>query len=273
MKPKNQSSQKNLKSITILTLFFLFILYLILRPNFSPFQPIKIPHSLSICNKIPHSLSESLIHYATTKAIPIQNITEISVTWRVLEDLSPCNFLVFGLGLDSLMWASLNHGGRTVFLEESDGWMRLVKEQMPSLEMYHVVYDTKVTQAIQLLQIGKSKDCQTVSDPRYSKCPLALKNLPEEVYDTEWDLIMVDAPTAWDPTKPGRMKAIYTSGLLARNKRDGETHVFVHDIERAVENKFSRAFLCEGYEREEVGRLGHFVIPSHRSGFGRPFCP
>ncbi|KAI3446508.1 hypothetical protein Pfo_003173 [Paulownia fortunei] len=275
MKAKNQPSWMNLKSMIILSLFFLFVLYVILRPNFSTFQPIRrsYPSFLSICNKIPHSLSESLVQYTTTNRTPQQTFQEISVTWRVLDNMSPCNFLVFGLGLDSLMWASLNHGGRTIFLEEAEGWMTMVKKQVPSLEMYHVVYDTKVNQAEELLHTGKSKPCQTVGDPRFSRCPLALKNLPREVYDIEWDLIMVDAPTAYDDSKPGRMKAIYTAGLLAKNRRDGETHVFVHDINRNVENKFSMAFLCEAYRREEVGRLRHFIIPSHRTGFGRAFCP
>ncbi|KAK9929911.1 hypothetical protein M0R45_026980 [Rubus argutus] len=77
----------------------------------------------------------------------------------------------------------------------------------------------------------------TVSDPRFSKCQLALKNLPGDVYDMEWDLIMVDAPTG------------------------------------VVEDKFSKAFLCEGYFREQEGRIRHFTIPSHRTRLGRPFCP
>ncbi|VFQ69939.1 unnamed protein product [Cuscuta campestris] len=66
---------------------------------------------------------------------------------RVLERKSPCNFLVFGLGYDSLMWAALNQGGRTVFLEESDSWIDQIGSRFPSLQSYHVVYDTKVQRA------------------------------------------------------------------------------------------------------------------------------
>lgn len=112
-----------------------------------------------------------------------------------------------------------------------------------------------------------------VSDPRFSKCRLALKGFPADVYDVEWDLIMVDAPTGYHEVAPGRMTAIYTAGLMARNRESGETDVFVHDVDRVVEDKFSKAFLCEGYLKEQEGRIRHFVVPSHRTRLGRPFCP
>lgn len=278
MKSKNKHHSLLSRNLIILSLFFLFVLYVVLRSNLSSFQPIKsrpYPSFLSICNKLPLSLSESLVHYATTNRTLLQTFNEISITRKILESKSPCNFLIFGLGHDSLLWASLNHNGRTVFLEESIFWLAVVKTEMPSLEMYHVAYDTRVSQASELLIVGKSRPCQVVGDPRLSKCPLALKNLPSEVYETEWDLIMVDAPMAYMDTTPGRMTAIYTAGLLAKNRRDGESDVFVHDVDRRVEDEFSKAFLCEAYTREEVGRLRHFVIPSHRNTGGnyKPFCP
>ncbi|KAL6492779.1 Glucuronoxylan 4-O-methyltransferase 3 [Orobanche gracilis] len=172
------------------------------------------------------------------------------------------------------MWTSLNHGGRTVFLEEDGSWINQIKKQIPSLESYHVTYDTKRTQADELLETSnKQRECQEVIDPRFSKCRLALKGLPDEVYDMEWDLIMVDAPTGYIDDAPGRMSAIYTAGLMARNRETGETDVFVHDVDRVVEDKFSKALLCEGYLREQEGRIRHFTIPSHRARSGRPFCP
>lgn len=117
------------------------------------------------------------------------------------------------------------------------------------------------------------EDCKFVSDPRFSKCQLSLKGFPSEVYDIEWDLIMVDAPTGYHDDAPGRMSAIYTAGLMARNREEGETDLFVHDVDRVVEDKFSKAFLCEGYLREQEGRIRHFNIPSHRARQGRPYCP
>lgn len=225
------------------------------------------------CTKTPPSLAQALVHYATTNITPQQTYDEISVSLRVLAKKSPCNFLVFGLGHDSLMWTSLNHGGRTVFLEEDKAWIHQITQKLPTLEAFHVTYDTKVTQADNLMKLREEEECKAVTDPRSSKCELAHKGFPSEVYEVEWDLIMVDAPTGWHDEAPGRMSAIYTAGLMARNRESGETDVFVHDVDRVIEDRFSKAFLCEGYLTEQVGRLRHFTVPSHRARSGRPFCP
>ncbi|KAK2982195.1 hypothetical protein RJ640_024940 [Escallonia rubra] len=205
------------------------------------------------CTKIPPSLAQALIHYSTSTITPQQTLKEISVTSKVLEKKSPCNFLVFGLGHDSLMWSTLNYGGRTVFLEEDEAWIEQIKRRFPMLESYHVTYDSKVHQANNLMEVGKGPECTAIGDNRYSMCQLALKGLPDVVYETKWDLIMVDAPTGYYEEAPGRMSAIYTAGMMARNKKGKETDVFVHDVNRVVEDKFSMAFLCEGYLKKQEG--------------------
>ncbi|KAK3027698.1 hypothetical protein RJ639_041408 [Escallonia herrerae] len=271
--------------LILIGFFLLFLVFFILKSsshqNLSSVLSAKtttttcppLPLSTQACDKIPPSLSQALVHYATSNITPQQTFKEISVTLRVLEKKSPCNFLVFGLGHDSLMWTSLNHGGRTVFLEEDKSWIQQIMLKLPKLEAYHVVYDTNRTQADELLKVGMEEDCRVVGDPRFSKCALALKGFPSEIYDVEWDLIMVDAPTGYFDGAPGRMSAIYTAGLMSRNREGGETDVFVHDVDRVVEDKFSKTFLCEGYLSEQEGRIRHFTIPSHRTRLGRPFCP
>ncbi|CAN0890045.1 Glucuronoxylan 4-O-methyltransferase 2 [Linum grandiflorum] len=288
MRPKTQSAIN--AKVIFLSFFFLCILFLVLWSTFSsPTSPtsqhISTPQnsesqetqskpSTPTCTKSPPSLANALVHYATTNITPQQTLKEVSVSLRILHQKSPCNFLIFGLGHDSLMWSSLNYGGRTVFLEEDKTWIEKVLADIPSLEAYHVSYDTKVHQAGGLMDAGiGDEDCKAVSDPRESKCRLALKGFPSEIYDMDWDLIMVDAPTGYHDEAPGRMTAIYTAGLMARNKEAGETEVFVHDVDRTVEDKFSKAFLCEGYLTEQEGRLRHFTVPSHRARPGRPFCP
>ncbi|KAF4403593.1 hypothetical protein G4B88_002446 [Cannabis sativa] len=232
------------------------------------------PHDdTQTCTKIPPSLAQTLIHYTTSTITPQQTLREISVSARVLEKKSPCNFLVFGLGHDSLMWSALNYGGRTVFLEEDEAWIEQIRRRFPTLESYHVTYESKVHEADNLMDVGKGPECTAVSDPKFSMCQLALKGLPSLVYETKWDVIMVDAPTGYYDEAPGRMTAIYTAGMMARNREEGETDVFVHDVNRVVEDKFSMAFLCEGYMKKQEGRLRHFNIPSHRDGSDRPFCP
>ncbi|XAR63490.1 Glucuronoxylan 4-O-methyltransferase [Bertholletia excelsa] len=277
MRPKTQHSISiALKLLPLCILFSFLLLILLITWSFTPTkQQIQPPTTTSDCTKIPSSLAQALLHYSTSNITPQQTKQEISVTLRVLEKKSPCNFLVFGLGHDSLMWASLNHGGRTVFLEEDAYWIRDIARQLPAMESHHVAYNTKLPDADRLLSVGlRDEGCRVVTDPRISKCELVIKGLKKEVYETEWDLIMVDAPTGWHDGAPGRMGAVYTAGLMARNRSPNrETRVFVHDVDRAVEDKFSKAFLCEGYLVEEVGRLRHFAIPSHRTRPGVPFCP
>lgn len=282
MKPK-VPNYLNLK-LLLVGFFVLFLVLLLLRSNSSSpasqttSQNYQISPSNALattpCAKIPQSLADTIIHYATSNVTPQQTFQEISVTARVLERKGPCNFLVFGLGRDSPMWSALNYGGRTVFLEEDQSWMETVRQKFPTLESYHVTYDTKVTQADDLLELWRQPECTAVGETRFSKCQLALKRLPSVFHEVEWDLIMVDAPTGWIPEAPGRMGAIYTAGMAARARSEGETDVFVHDVDRVVEDKFSRTFLCEGYLTEQEGRLRHFTIPSHRStGSDVPFCP
>ncbi|KAK4747693.1 hypothetical protein SAY87_014279 [Trapa incisa] len=292
--------------VILISLLFLFLLLLIIRTSFpSNPQQVSAPSHISLntaslsgpsessdaeksmaslsssaacptlptCAKTPPSLANAIVYYASTNITPQQTFAEISVSLRVLQRRSPCNFLVFGLGHDSLMWATLNHGGRTLFLEEDKAWIEQITEKLPNLEAFHVTYDTKVHQAEELLKAAAGEDCRSISDPRFSKCLLSHKGFPNEVYDVEWDLIMVDAPTGYHDEAPGRMTAIYTAGLMARNRESGETDVFVHDVDRAVEDKFSKGFLCDGYLTEQEGRLRHFTVPSHRTRLGRPFCP
>ncbi|XP_054778495.1 glucuronoxylan 4-O-methyltransferase 1-like [Prosopis cineraria] len=294
MRPKSHQTL-NVKFL-ILGFLVAFFFILVLWPNYSASNQAVSPSSSSkassltlkdsndddhgtkedcslSCAKIPPSLAKALIHYSTSTITPQQTSKEISVTSRVLEKKSPCNFLVFGLGHDSLMWSSLNHGGRTVFLEEDEAWIEQIRRRFPGLESYHVTYDSKVNEADNLMEVGKGPECTAVGDPRYSMCQLALKGLPSEIYEIKWDLIMVDAPTGYYEEAPGRMTAIYTAGMMARNRESGETDVFVHDVNREVEDKFSRAFLCDKYMKKQEGRLRHFTIPSHRDDLDKPFCP
>ncbi|WOL04471.1 glucuronoxylan 4-O-methyltransferase 2-like [Canna indica] len=272
MKSKTQKTF-NLKFL--LLLIFLIFLFCFLSKSSSFSSPSEDINSSPSCTKIPPSLENAVIYYATLNTTPQQTIGEISIASQVLQRKSPCNFLVFGLGYDSLMWSALNHGGRTVFLEEDEKWIETVRQRLPAAaaETYHVKYDTRVSEAEQLLELGRRPPCTALVDVRDSECRLALRELPRVFYEVEWDVIMVDAPTGFNGAAPGRMAAIYTAGMVARWRKEGETDVFVHDVDRIVEDRFSREFLCEGYKKHEEGRLRHFTIPSHRANVDAPICP
>ncbi|XP_004504411.1 arabinogalactan O-methyltransferase 1 [Cicer arietinum] len=209
----------------------------------------------------------AILHYATSHVVPQQSISEISVTLDVIKSLNrPINFLVFGLGHDSLMWTGFNPSGTTLFLEEDPKWVQTVLKDAPELRAHTVQYRTQLQEADELLKSYKSEP--TCSPAKAflrgnEKCKLALHNLPDEVYETDWDLIMIDAPRGYFAEAPGRMAAIFSMTVMARNRKgSGVTHVFLHDVDRKVEKVYAEEFLCRKNLVKGVGRLWHFEIPS-----------
>ncbi|KAL4570109.1 hypothetical protein LXL04_025760 [Taraxacum kok-saghyz] len=207
----------------------------------------------------------AILHYATSKTVPQQSFGEISISFNVLKSISPCNFLVFGLGHDSLMWASFNPGGVTLFLEEDQKWVHTVLKDAPDLKAVTVKYRTQLSEADELMRTYRSEpECSpTKSYIRgNTRCRLALTGLPNVVYDKEWDIIMIDAPRGYFAEAPGRMAAIYSAAVMARNrKKPGVTHVFLHDVDRKVEKAYAVEFLCRKYLKDGTGRIWHFEIP------------
>lgn len=211
---------------------------------------------------------QAILHYATSSATPQQTRAEIGETLAVLTRrcaASPCNLLVFGLGHDSLMWAAFNARGATLFLEEDPEWVRTVLAAAPGLRAEAVRYSTRLSEADSLLaQYRSEPSCLPPLArvaPLGGRCRLALGGLPAEVYEREWDLIMIDAPRGYAPAQPGRMAAIYSAGVMARaRKGGGTTHVFLHDVDRKVEKEYAEEFLCRKNRVGAVGRLWHFEI-------------
>ncbi|XP_042395847.1 probable methyltransferase At1g27930 isoform X3 [Zingiber officinale] len=214
-------------------------------------------------------LALALIHYATTSQVPQQSRAEIQLTFDVLRRRAPCNFLVFGLGRDSRMWSALNAGGTTLFLEEDKEWYELVLKGSPSLRAHHIKYRTRLDEADKLLKGYRAEaECRpgradgVAGLRRNGGCPLALVGLPDEVYEKEWDVVMIDAPKGYFPSAPGRMAAIYSAVVMGWGRRgEGQTDVFLHDVDRKVEKAFALEFLCQKNRVGATGRLWHFQIP------------
>ncbi|KAB1225825.1 Glucuronoxylan 4-O-methyltransferase 1 [Morella rubra] len=224
---------------------------------------------------------QAIIHYATSPVVPQQSFAEVSVSFNVLKSRAPCNFLVFGLGHDSLMWTSLNPRGKTIFLEEDPKWVQTVLKDAPYLHAHTIQYRTQLSQAEDLLSSYRAEPQCSPSNAVLRgnrRCRLALDNLPDEVYEREWDLIMIDAPRGYFPEAPGRMGAIFSAAVMARNRNgSGVTHVFLHDVDRRVEKMFAEEFLCRKNLVKAVGRLWHFEIPpaanvNDGGGKGARFC-
>lgn len=153
-----------------------------------------------------------------------------------------CKMLVFGLGNDSPFWCEINHGGRTVFLEDFQPWFDKITGQFPKIEAYPISYPCNITQWEELLD-----------QPERLKV-----DLPEEVSASCWDVILVDGPRGHKFLEeiPGRMSSIYTASLLVG--KGG--YVFVHDAERKVEKAYAAKYLDKAAHVEKVRGRAYMLI-------------
>ncbi|KAK4480762.1 hypothetical protein RD792_011612 [Penstemon davidsonii] len=168
----------------------------------------------------------------------------------------PCNLLVFGDEHEYSKITAMNVNGVTVFLQSNPS----TRFTNNNTKVYKIAYNTVASEAYKLLKDAReNEDCKReLTLPKGSKCNLGLSNLPREVYDTMWDVVIVDGPNGDTPDSPGRMSVIYTTSILAR--RGNKTHVLVHDVDRMIEKWYSREFLCEENLVYSKGRFWHFEI-------------
>ncbi|KAL3839086.1 hypothetical protein ACJIZ3_023677 [Penstemon smallii] len=188
----------------------------------------------------------------------VSNLTEKEMKFllKFFSNKVPCNLLVFGHEHEYSNVAALNVKGVTVFLQSNPSTTRSTN----NTKVYKIAYNTVASEAYKLLKDAReNEDCKRdLTLPKGSKCNLRLSNLPLEVYDTMWDVVIVDGPNGDTPDSPGRMSVIYTTSVLAR--RGNKTHVLVHDVDRMIEKWFAREFLCEENLVYSKGRFWNFEI-------------
>ncbi|CAD6254290.1 unnamed protein product [Miscanthus lutarioriparius] len=122
------------------------------------------------CAKVPASVAEALVQYATSNETPRQTEAEARAAARVLARRAPCGLLVFGLGPDSALWAALNHGGRTLFLEADADRIASARAAHPAgidLQAHPVAFQQEATMTTlsdeDLLALRNSSDCAVAS--------------------------------------------------------------------------------------------------------------
>ncbi|KAA8531668.1 hypothetical protein F0562_006615 [Nyssa sinensis] len=221
----------------------------------------------SVNPPLSESIVKALLHYSSnsnnTEQMPYPDLKSIS---DVLGQCpSPCNFLVFGLTYEFLLWKALNHNGRTVFIDENRYYAAYMEEKHPEIEVYDVQYTTKISEMKEIIASVREQvhnECRPVQNLLFSDCKLGLNDLPNQLYEMDWDVILVDGPRGYWPEAPGRMSAIFTAGVLARSKKggNGKTHIFVHDFNREVDSVSSDEFLCRENLVKSKDLLGHFVL-------------
>lgn len=196
---------------------------------------------------------------------------EFQLLSNIISQRAPCNLLIFGLEQKLLKLSALNAGGITVFLEDDPAKLRTVKRISNTTRMYKVEHQIPAREAYRLLKHARGDPaCAPHSKSlEESTCQLALTKLPQEVYELEWDVVVVDGPSGDKAEAPGRMAAIYTASMIAR--AGNITNVVVHDTDRTIEKWFSWEYLCDENLVSSKGKLWNFRLIG-KSNSTR-FCP
>ncbi|KAF2283757.1 hypothetical protein GH714_014909 [Hevea brasiliensis] len=182
--------------------------------------------SISPTTPLPTTVINTLLYYASRSNDSFHmSYSEIKPISDVLRRCSsPCNFLVFGLTHETLLWKALNHNGRTVFIEENRYYAAYFEELHPEVDVFDVQYTTKMGEFRELIASTRDQirnECRPVQNLLFSECKLGINDLPNHVYEVDWDVILIDGPRGEGPEGPGRMTPIFTAGVLARSKKGG----------------------------------------------------
>ncbi|KAG8384349.1 hypothetical protein BUALT_Bualt04G0108900 [Buddleja alternifolia] len=255
-----------LACISFLTLAFLLTL-IYTRESITSTTTTTVAATRTTAPPLSKAVTRALVHYASnsnnTEKMTHTDIKQISDALRQCSQ--PCNFLIFGLTHETLLWKALNHNGRTVFIDENRYYAAYIEEKYPEIEAYDVQYSTKLSDSAELIAAVKEQvrnECRPVQNLLFSECKLGLNDLPNQLYEVDWDVILVDGPRGYWPEAPGRMAAIFTAAVLARSKKSGnpKTHVFVHDFNMKVDRITSDEFLCRENLVKSKDMMGHFVL-------------
>lgn len=196
---------------------------------------------------------------------------EFQLLSTLVAHKAPCNLLIFGLEPQYLYLSQINAGGTTIFIEDDINKLRTIKANSNSTQAYKVGYNIPGKEAYKLLKHARKNPACVPSSGllQGSKCQLQLTNLPQEVYQHKWDVIVVDGPSGDTPEAPGRMGTIYTASILAR--AGNMTDVVIHDVNRMIEKWFSWEFLCDENLVSSKGKLWIFRIRGQSNS--TTFCP
>ena len=219
---------------------FICLFLLLALASFALAQP--VPQSAQKKSPDPHEIiSKQLKNYPELKyykeEIQIHPSHIIEVLKAVHQHKEP-KILIWGVGHDSRMWCEAGQG-KTIFIEDSKFWADRTATEI-SCRIAMVQYQTKRKDWKKLLQ-----------EPN----KLVLE-LPDDIKNKKFDIIVVDAPAGYNGKVPGRMKSIYMS---AEKLSHSKSNIYVDDYKRVVEKTYAEKFLTP--------RFGSPRVFNERSGF------
>lgn len=220
---------------------------------------------------------------------------QYSTIAAVVSACAPCNVLIWGAGNDTPLWTQANSAaapnasttstqvdaaststqaassqGTTLVLENSQQWLHKVAPTAPQATYAVVDFHTALPNAEPILRAYSEQG------PAAAHSALGVDGLPAWIWDTAWDVIIVDAPAGYDmgavqeggtvvrQPHPGRMASIFWTRLLAAAAGTGHDRVdvFVHDVDRHVEALYADVFLGPSYAVID-GNLRHYELQRH----------
>lgn len=194
------------------------------------------PLSLAIFSLWQNFLTVAIVRRLLGIQLTTQEVLRIL---KVLKEKDNKNFLVFGLGNDSILWVLANRRGQTIFIEDNSRWAEKVKHSHPEINYFLVDYMADIKDWN--LLINKPAELEM--------------DFPDEVSSQRWDVVLVDAPNGFqNEGVPGRMKSIYAASKLVSENG----HVFIHDCFRQVEQKYRDHYFSEEELIEIVGNLAYY---------------
>ncbi|KAG0489249.1 hypothetical protein HPP92_008060 [Vanilla planifolia] len=247
-------------------LFFLFVLsstiYVFKLTVTTRAPSYRLPRGRACIFRSSNFLPHESGHHATRSDENPLTPKELRLVSRVIRSKPNGNLLFFGINPQLLALAEADGVRTAIFLEDDPERIRRFRPQRHrGTTVHRVSYREEAHRAYELLRHGREDaGCRrrVLGRDASSRCRLRLNDLPREVYDKSWDVVVVDGPRGDRPEAPGRMAAIYTAAAMAWTRN--ETDVLVHDVDRTIEKWFSWEFLCHENLVSAKGKLWHFRL-------------
>jgi hypothetical protein len=136
--------------------------------------------------------------------------------------------LVFGTGYDSKFWIDSNAGGITRFIEDRPEW---VKYQSDAVKALTTMVNYSLAENMSLEQLQNADLLEE----------FIVGQLPQDIREANWDVVLVDGPGDNDDEGPGRGESIYAAAKIVR----GSGFVYVDDCEREVEEAYVQQYFVD----------------------------